>query len=857
MTQREWPAEPAVERAPIRLQTLGAVDLCDHEGRALQAVLAQPRRLGLLVYLAMASRFGVVRRDQAIGVFWPDYDAEHARAALNRAIYYLRQSLGEGVLISRGDDEIAVAADHLWCDAVALETAVSHGQHERALELYRGELLEGFFVSRAPGFERWLEAERQRIGDVASRSASSLADAAERAGKHAVAAQWYRWAVDRSPLDEVAVQRLMGALDRAGDRAGSVLAYERFARRIAGDLDLSPAPETQALLDAIRVRGTVVSYARAASDKEGHATSGEKPTASAHAEVRAEPALFNPGRAGRRSRRGAIGGAVVFAVAVSVAFVALRGSRPLDPRRIAVASMRPSSGDRSLDSLAERGNTAIRDALAQTGLLAVVVQPSSRDDGGVHDVRALGRETGAGSIVLTSSRRDGDTLYFDAWITEPLGGSVRWVVPAVPAVAASMGSVTRETAQRVAAAIVALADRRFASWLPNVTAPPTLRAYEEFDRAFELKLRNRPAEALPHFVRAAALDATFTWAQLEAAIVYMNVGDRIAADSIVDVLARSRERLSVAQRHWLDWMLALRDEDLTRSFAALERAAALAPDRFLYTLAENARWLNRPRQSLALLERLGPDNALGVGFGYWYLMADSYHQLGEHARELDVARRARVRFPNRPTAIIIEARARAALGDVPGTLALVDASLAAPRDGRDSPGTMMLQTAEELRAHGHAAASAQLLERAITWFEARPQSEAASMEMRRQLAKATYDAGRWTDADSLFRQLLADDRDGVAYHRANLGAIAAHRRDTTEARRFLRILQDLTWSVSRPREDAMLGQARILAVLGNVPESIRLLREALGGQGQDLHTDLDFTALAGDPAFRLFVKPKG
>jgi tetratricopeptide (TPR) repeat protein len=248
---------------------------------------------------------------------------------------------------------------------------------------------------------------------------------------------------------------------------------------------------------------------------------------------------------------------------------------------------------------------------------------------------------------------------------------------------------------------------------------------------------------------------------------------------------------------------------------------------------------------------------VGAGFGYWYLLADSYHQLGEHVRELDVARRARRRHPNRPTAVIVEARARAALGDVAGAVALVDTILALPRDGRDTPGTLMLQTAEELRAHGHAAAAAELIDRAIDWFGSLPAAESASLDTRRQFAKAVYDAGRWSRADSLFRQLLKDDRDGVADHRAMLGAIAAHRGDAAEARRCVSVLQELAHSVNRPREDAIFGQARILAVLGDAAQSLRLLREALGGQGQDLHTEADFAGLAADSAFRSFVHPKG
>jgi tetratricopeptide (TPR) repeat protein len=443
-------------------------------------------------------------------------------------------------------------------------------------------------------------------------------------------------------------------------------------------------------------------------------------------------------------------------------------------------------------------------------------------------------------------------------IIETAENRVRWVVPSGAGMAVSSGQPLDTVAQRVAGGLAALADHRFGSWMPIAAiTPPTFRAFQEFDRATDLKMRNRPREALSHYESAAALDPAFTWSMMEAAVAHMSVGDRPGADSIVEVVNIRRDELPAVQRRWLEWMLAVRDEDWVRSYAALERAAQLIPERFLYGLAENARWLNRPRRSVELLTRLGPDGPAGRGFGYWYLMADSYHQLREHARELDVALQARRRYSARPTAVIVEARARAALGDVAGAVALADTILALPRDGRDTPGTFMLQTAEELRAHGHAAAAVGLIDRAILWFATRPPDEAASLDTRRQFARVAYVAGRWSLADSLFRELLRDDRDGVADHRAMLGAIAAHRGDTTEAKRWVSVLRELARSVNRPREDAIFGQARIMAVLGDAAESVRLLREALGGQGQDLHTEADFAGLAADSAFQRFVRPKG
>ncbi|MFL5615768.1 MAG: hypothetical protein ACJ796_19035 [Gemmatimonadaceae bacterium] len=52
----------------IRLQVLGPIELHDPEGRELRQVLAQPKRLGLLAYLAASQPFGFHRRDQLL--FW-------------------------------------------------------------------------------------------------------------------------------------------------------------------------------------------------------------------------------------------------------------------------------------------------------------------------------------------------------------------------------------------------------------------------------------------------------------------------------------------------------------------------------------------------------------------------------------------------------------------------------------------------------------------------------------------------------------------------------------------------------------------------------------------------------------------
>ena len=86
-------------------------------------------------------------------------------------MHFLRGELGPGVVVSRGDEEVGVERGRCWCDAVAFLDAVNAGRAEEALGLYQGDFLAGFHVSDAPEFERWLDGERARLRDLATRAA--------------------------------------------------------------------------------------------------------------------------------------------------------------------------------------------------------------------------------------------------------------------------------------------------------------------------------------------------------------------------------------------------------------------------------------------------------------------------------------------------------------------------------------------------------------------------------------------------------------------------------------------------------------------------------------------------------------
>ena len=240
----------------IELRTLGVVDLRIEGHPAQRPVVTQPKRLALLAYLAAAPLGASRRRDLVLAMFWPEHDAERGRAALRQATHVLRRTLGDDVIETRGDGELSASPFHISCDAPRFRAAIAAGRDEEALDLYRGDFLPGLYVSDAPAFDEWVDADRRELRDLAVAAAGRLAARDDAAGL-ASATHWARRAAAWAPTDERVAARLMSLLAKYGDRAGALEAYERHARRIADELEVAPSPDMQRAAAALRETHTV------------------------------------------------------------------------------------------------------------------------------------------------------------------------------------------------------------------------------------------------------------------------------------------------------------------------------------------------------------------------------------------------------------------------------------------------------------------------------------------------------------------------------------------------------------------------------------------------------------------------
>ncbi|MDB4913820.1 MAG: transcriptional activator protein [Gemmatimonadetes bacterium] len=236
----------------LHLRTLGQTHLSDEQGVELRSLLTQPKRLALLVYLASAYADGrMCRRDSLLAMFWPESDDERARGSLRQAIHFIKQVAGSEVVVTRGADEVGLAANAVQLDAARLDELAASGRHAEAVELFQGDFLDGFFLRGTPTFERWVDGERLRLRRRAADSAWLATEQLLSTGDAAGARKMAERALALSSDNETAVRRFITLLSESGDRAAALAVYQSFASQMAEEYGVAPSPETRALIDAL------------------------------------------------------------------------------------------------------------------------------------------------------------------------------------------------------------------------------------------------------------------------------------------------------------------------------------------------------------------------------------------------------------------------------------------------------------------------------------------------------------------------------------------------------------------------------------------------------------------------------
>src|SRR5205823_3624967 len=218
----------------LELRTFGGLSLKDG-GAPITGAATQRKTLALLALLAAAGKNGL-SRDKLIAYLWPETDTEHGRNLLNQACYAVRRDLRERDALL-GTSDLRLNPDVVRSDLEAFEAALRRGDTEAAVSAYAGPFLDGFFVSGAPEFERWVDAERAQLANQLSDALVTLAKEAASRGDHRAAADRWRILTAVDPLSSHAALGLMKALVAAGESAAAIQharAHEAFLQQEMG-----------------------------------------------------------------------------------------------------------------------------------------------------------------------------------------------------------------------------------------------------------------------------------------------------------------------------------------------------------------------------------------------------------------------------------------------------------------------------------------------------------------------------------------------------------------------------------------------------------------------------------------------
>lgn len=230
--------EPPARRHSLRLLGTPFAQLGGTEHPIINEL---PQRL--LAYLALSDNW--VEREDIAEMFWPTLLPE-------RRLANLRRALGRAKTLPWAAGLEAERSRLRW--RVETDVAAFEAGEEPAavLGLWRGPLLDGMREDEDGPSTNWLTDERLRLearfGQLTLQHADDLIEA-----QPASAAELLENLLQRDPLDEEVVQRLMNAHAAAGRPGQARAVYRRFAALLESELGLEPLNETRRLLGEVDV----------------------------------------------------------------------------------------------------------------------------------------------------------------------------------------------------------------------------------------------------------------------------------------------------------------------------------------------------------------------------------------------------------------------------------------------------------------------------------------------------------------------------------------------------------------------------------------------------------------------------
>jgi DNA-binding SARP family transcriptional activator len=248
--------------ATLQIKTLGRLQISC--GDQPVTGLKSRKAIALLVYLAYTAK--VHPRTMLAEMFSNDRPEDITRATLRRLLCHLRRVIGPYLATTNDTAAMNPDADYSLdivevektlriCTADGIITSYTGeriAKLERAVALYQGDFLDGFFVNCAD-FENWLTFHRDKLRFMVTYALDQLVDHYILEGDYRTAMEHARRLLTIDELREETYRQLMILSAISGHRVEAFRFYNRFCQLLDTEFpDAKPAPETDNLINRIR-----------------------------------------------------------------------------------------------------------------------------------------------------------------------------------------------------------------------------------------------------------------------------------------------------------------------------------------------------------------------------------------------------------------------------------------------------------------------------------------------------------------------------------------------------------------------------------------------------------------------------
>jgi len=232
---------------PLKFYLLG-----DFKAFAGEKEVGFPTRhsLALPVFLLISGR--KFSREYLSTLFWGDFPETQSRHNLRQTLYLISRSLAsKEIILSCGGFIQFNFRYPLYVDVRDFETLIKEGDIkslEKAVDLYRGDFMEGFYMKDSPEFDNWMNFERERLREYYIQALEKICSGYYESGDHRKALDIAYRALRCEPLCEKMHLLIIQILFEMGERERAMKHFQAFKKMIQEELGIYPSGEILTLI---------------------------------------------------------------------------------------------------------------------------------------------------------------------------------------------------------------------------------------------------------------------------------------------------------------------------------------------------------------------------------------------------------------------------------------------------------------------------------------------------------------------------------------------------------------------------------------------------------------------------------